>query len=351
VATHTQPAVPTLLRAEATLLTLFLSIEQHSAHVHSTSLFPSFIPGPVHFREPLVASSHRSGMAHRFKHIFTVWGLGPAPCIPGVEGHYRRVVIHNIFSFAILSADTIRPQSLYRRHGRDSLFGRFAITLPAPFRPLHFIRLAYLAFGCLESVFTQPSPEGLTVYYCIADFAELTPYAVAMMESERSIIELSDVVFAQCEQLADRCSQRRRHVEIFPFGVNLALFTSEDDSSSNGLQDSRSEIPEPALISTMMSKLPRPVIGYVGGIHRHFDTEMLAAMARARPDWSWVLIGPVQTELNGLKQIPNVHLFGPKAHKDLPEYIVNIGVGIVPYLLNDYTMTVVPTSRRMITSA
>jgi len=186
-------------------------------------------------------------------------------------------------------------------------------------------------------------PEGLTVYYCIADFAELTPYAVAMMESERTIIELSDVVFAQCEQLADRCSQRRRHVEIFPFGVNLDLFTSEDDSSNNELQDSNSETPEPALISTMMSKLPRPVIGYVGGIHRHFDTEMLAAMARARPDWSWVLIGPVQTELNGLKQIPNVHLFGPKAHKDLPEYIVNIDVGIVPYLLNDYTMTVVPT--------
>jgi hypothetical protein len=47
---------------------------------------------------------------------------------------------------------------------------------------------------------------------------------------------------------------------------------------------------------------------------------MLAAMARARPDWSSALIGPVQTELNGLKRIPNVHLFGLKAHKDLPEY-------------------------------
>jgi hypothetical protein len=74
-----------------------------------------------------------------------------------VERHYRRAVIHNIFSFAILSAITIRPQSLYRRYGRDSLFGRFAITLSAPFRPLHFIRLAYLAFGRMESVFTEPA--------------------------------------------------------------------------------------------------------------------------------------------------------------------------------------------------
>src|SRR6185436_940355 len=53
--------------------------------------------------------------------------------------------------------------------------------------------------------------------------------------------------------------------------------------------------------------------------------------------------GPIQTELNGLKQLPNIHLIGPRIHKELPEYIVNIDVGIVPYLRDAYTMTVVPT--------
>ena len=186
-------------------------------------------------------------------------------------------------------------------------------------------------------------PDGLTVYYCIADFAELTPFAEAMIQSERSIIEMSDVVFAQCKQLAERCSRRGKGVGIFPFGVNLDLFTPTDNLGKRELQKGMIETSEPALISAMMSKLPRPVIGYVGGIHRHFDTKMLAAMAHAKPDWSWVLIGPVQTPLNSLEQTPNVHLLGSKAHKELPEYIANIDVGIVPYLRNEYTMTVVPT--------
>jgi hypothetical protein len=92
-----------------------------------------------------------------------------------------------------------------------------------------------------------------------------------------------------------------------------------------------------------MSALPRPIIGYVGGIHRFFDAEMLAAMARARPDWSWVLVGPLQTSPRELKHIPNVHLIGPKAHEELPDYIHRFDVGIVPYLHNNYTATVVPT--------
>ncbi len=186
-------------------------------------------------------------------------------------------------------------------------------------------------------------PDGLTVavYYCIADFAELTPYSEAIKKSEQSVIEMSTLVFAQGEQLARRCSRSTgKSVAIFPFGVNLHLFTRNETSANGGANELTTET---APISAMMACLPRPIIGYVGGIHRHFDTELLAAMARAKPNWSWVLIGPIQTSLNGLKQLPNVHFLGQKEHHELPEYILNIDVGIVPYLRNEYTRTVVPT--------
>jgi glycosyltransferase involved in cell wall biosynthesis len=70
---------------------------------------------------------------------------------------------------------------------------------------------------------------------------------------------------------------------------------------------------------------------------------MLAAMAHAKPGWSWVLVGPLQILSRKLEQIPNIYLAGPKAHEDLPDYIRGFDVGIVPYLFNDYTATVVPT--------
>jgi glycosyltransferase involved in cell wall biosynthesis len=41
--------------------------------------------------------------------------------------------------------------------------------------------------------------------------------------------------------------------------------------------------------------------------------------------------------------MPNVYLSGPKPHEELPYFIRRFDVGIVPYLSNGYTSTVIPT--------
>ncbi|MFN2531855.1 MAG: glycosyltransferase [Pyrinomonadaceae bacterium] len=184
--------------------------------------------------------------------------------------------------------------------------------------------------------------QAVVVYYCIADFAELSPHHNEILSSEHMTIELSDVVFAQCLKLAERCSVEGRKAHVFPFGVNMNRFANEKLRSKGSAQF------PPAIASlcsatTFMSELPRPVIGYVGGIHKYLDTQMLAAMARARPHWSWVLVGPSQTSVRELKRIPNIYLAGPRAHRELPRYIRDFDVGIVPYKSNGYTATVVPT--------
>jgi glycosyltransferase involved in cell wall biosynthesis len=155
---------------------------------------------------------------------------------------------------------------------------------------------------------------------------------------------MSDVVFAQSRNLAERCLVSKKEVEIFPFGVNMELFSPRECSSTDLREEPRAEnFKAASSVSASTSVLPRPVIGYVGGIHKHFDAPMLSAMARARPRWSWALVGPLQTAQGALERIPNIHLLGPKAHEELPHYICDFDVGIVPYLHNDYTMTVVPT--------
>lgn len=184
--------------------------------------------------------------------------------------------------------------------------------------------------------------QSVVVYYCIADFAELTPHHNEILSSEHMTIELSDVVFAQCQELAERCGVEGREAYVFPFGVNMSRFAN-DGVGSNGSARSSSATPSLCSANTFISHLPRPVIGYVGGIHKYVDTQMLAAMARARPDWSWVLVGPSQTSVRELKRIPNVYLAGPKVHRELPRYIRDFDVGIVPYKSNGYTATVVPT--------
>jgi glycosyltransferase involved in cell wall biosynthesis len=89
--------------------------------------------------------------------------------------------------------------------------------------------------------------------------------------------------------------------------------------------------------------LPRPVVGYVGGLHQWVDQRLVCELADAMPDASLALIGPLQTDVSALQHKRNVHLLGPRPHAQLPRYIKGFDVGLVPYRLSDYTAHVYPT--------
>jgi glycosyltransferase involved in cell wall biosynthesis len=177
--------------------------------------------------------------------------------------------------------------------------------------------------------------DGL-VYYCVADFAQLTPNAARLRAAERELIALSDIVFTQCTPLSNLCSPLNENTYTFPFGVNINAFPLEetrgaqtDDEAATDYQD--------------VERLPKPVIGYVGGMHRHVDFELMREMAAARPSWSWVCVGALQADTSGLAALPNVHMLGQKPHDALAAYIRRFDVCIVPYVNSVYTETVVPT--------
>ena len=176
------------------------------------------------------------------------------------------------------------------------------------------------------------------VYYCVADFAQLAPQPEKLREAEQQLVKRSDLVFANCSSLVKRFQQSNPNTHLFPVGVNLDAFPInpvEPHSNGNRSLDPTS----PACVAT----LPRPLIGYVGGMHRHIDFELLKSMALARPDWSWVFVGPAQTDVQQLAALPNVYLVGQRPHEELINYIRQFDVCTVPYLKNSCTETVVPT--------
>jgi uncharacterized SAM-binding protein YcdF (DUF218 family) len=89
--------------------------------------------------------------------------------------------------------------------------------------------------------------------------------------------------------------------------------------------------------------LKKPVVGYVGGLHQWVDQPLLAAVATRLPEMSFALVGPAQTDVSALENCANVTLFGQRAHQEVPRYVKQFDVGIVPYLLTDYTANVYPT--------
>jgi len=168
----------------------------------------------------------------------------------------------------------------------------------------------------------------LVVYYCIADFEKLVARPHKIRRTEQRLLKRSDIVFAQGEKLKQHCERYHSPVYTFSFGVDPEIFLSAENVS---------------VVPGDLLPLRRPIVGYCGGLHRHVDYRLVREMAVRHPDWSLVFVGPIQTDISMIRGLKNVFFLGEKAHSELPHYIKNFDVCLVPYLLSEYTSTVYPT--------
>ena len=169
----------------------------------------------------------------------------------------------------------------------------------------------------------------LTIYYCIDDLASSSPEAARIAPSEQELFKSADLVFTTSEKLRARAAQFSDRVHLFPFAVNMGTFEKVRDAAA----------PPPDDIAT----LPRPIAGYVGGLHQWVDQDLLAAVAERMPDVTFALVGPPQVDVSRLERVKNIRLFGQRQHGELPGYVKNFDVGLVPYRITEYTSNVYPT--------
>lgn len=166
-----------------------------------------------------------------------------------------------------------------------------------------------------------------TIYYLIADFKELANRTEPLLISETRLLKSCDIVFAQEESLASRARTRNRNVHIFPFGVSLEAFPAGVPVAEE-LNHIRGE---------------QPIIGYIGGLHKHLDLDLLSTCCALKPEWTWIFVGATQTDVAALKSLPNVKLVGQRPHHELAGWLSGMDVAIVPYKRTAYTDSVVPT--------
>ena len=169
----------------------------------------------------------------------------------------------------------------------------------------------------------------LTIYYCIDDLASSSHEARKIVDSERQLFRSADLVFTTSERLRARAAQFSERVHLFPFAVNLAVFQKSREQHDAMPDD--------------LAALPRPVAGYVGGLHQWVDQDLLASVAAKLPNVTFALVGPEQTDVSKLRALPNVRLFGQRPHSELPKYVRGFDVGLVPYRITEYTANVYPT--------
>ena len=79
------------------------------------------------------------------------------------------------------------------------------------------------------------------------------------------------------------------------------------------------------------------VIGYVGGVKNTIDQRLVGYLAERLPDYTFIFVGPIQTDISYLGRFKNVVFTGQKPHSELPDYIKYFDACIVPYAKNDYS--------------
>src|SRR2546430_14730168 len=75
-----------------------------------------------------------------------------------------------------------------------------------------------------------------------------------------------------------------------------------------------------------------------------FDAELLAEVAEVRPDWSFVMLGPVvKIAEEDLPHRPNIHYLGAKTYAELPGYLSGWDVALMPFAMSESTEFISPT--------
>jgi glycosyltransferase involved in cell wall biosynthesis len=168
-----------------------------------------------------------------------------------------------------------------------------------------------------------------TVFDCMDELSAFKFAPPELIENERRLLEKADVVFTGGQSLYEAKRDRHANVFAFPSSIDTAHFNR-----------ARAIAEEPA----DEKSIPRPRFGFCGVIDERMDIELLGRMAELRPDWHFVMIGPVvKIAPEDLPRRDNIYYLGGKDYQELPAYLSGWDVALMPFAMNESTKYISPT--------
>lgn len=173
-------------------------------------------------------------------------------------------------------------------------------------------------------------PAQLVVYDVMDDLVSFKGAAEDLPWRERQLLDRCDLVFAGGRSLYNSRKDDHPNIHLFPSGVDVGHFASAMESAT--------EVP------LDVAPLPQPVLGYYGVIDERIDLGLLEEVARRRPDWSFVMVGPVtKLDPSQLPEAPNLLYTGQQPYGQLPSFLKAFDVCLMPFAINPATRSISPT--------
>ncbi|MCA1579324.1 MAG: glycosyltransferase family 1 protein [Acidobacteria bacterium] len=177
--------------------------------------------------------------------------------------------------------------------------------------------------------FTRQLRPMAVVYDCMDELSAFKGAPESLTHRERELFQLADLVFTGGQSLYEAKRDQHHSVFAFPSSIDRQHF-----------MQARTCCTEPA----DQQNIPHPRLGFFGVVDERFDIALLDEVSRQRPDWQFVIIGPVvKIDPESLPRRENIHYLGGKSYQELPEYIAGWDVALLLFAQNESTRFISPT--------
>lgn len=177
--------------------------------------------------------------------------------------------------------------------------------------------------------FARDVRAGAIVFDCMDELSAFHGAPRELLDLEAELLGRADLVFTGGQSLYEAKRERHRQAHAFPSSVDVKHFARAREPQADPVDQ---------------SSIPHPRIGFFGVIDERMDLSLLEGVARARPDWHLVILGPtVKIDPTSLPALPNIHYLGMKSYGELPLYLSGWDVAMLPFAKNEATRFISPT--------
>jgi len=178
-------------------------------------------------------------------------------------------------------------------------------------------------------LFSRDLDASVVVFDAMDELSKFKFAPQNLLDLEQELIDRADLVFTGGSSLYEAKKDRHDSVHLFPSSVDRCHF-----AKARAMQFDPAD----------QEELSRPRLGFFGVIDERFDVDLLDRIAEMRPDWSFVMVGPVvKIDPADLPKRPNIHYLGGKKNEQLPAYLSGWDVALMPFAMNESTQFISPT--------
>lgn len=172
------------------------------------------------------------------------------------------------------------------------------------------------------------TPEAI-VYDSMDELSAFKFAPPRLIEMENLLFEKADIVFTGGQTLFQAKKHRHHNIHAFPSSIDKMHF-----GAGRTLQDDPED----------QRHIAHPRLGFFGVVDERFDIDLLRKVSEERPQWQFVIIGPVvKISEEDLPRAENIHYLGPKQYTELPAYISQWDIALIMFALNESTKFISPT--------